>query len=71
MLAATDQLEEVENGAGAAGLPQLDDYIVVGELGLVGDVRQIRGALYIAGTRRGGGNTIFRVISCPLKRITG
>jgi len=52
ILAATDQLVEVENSAGADGLPRLDDYMVVGELGLEGDVRPIRGALCIAAGAR-------------------
>ena len=44
ILAATDQL----NGADANGRPELTDYVVVGELGLEGRLRPVRGALSIA-----------------------
>ncbi len=52
ILAATDQLNGAGGESGAAGLPRLDDFIVVGELGLEGDVRPIRGALCIAAGAR-------------------
>jgi len=60
ILAATEQL----NGAGESGttgsLPRLGDYMVVGELGLEGDVRPIRGALCIAsGARRAGAKGVI------------
>ncbi len=47
ILAATEQLQP--NGAAGSGTaPALDDYLVVGELGLEGGVRPVRGALSIA-----------------------
>jgi magnesium chelatase family protein len=48
ILAATGQLDG--QGRGRSGLPgpSLSDYLVVGELGLEGDVRPVRGALPIA-----------------------
>ncbi len=53
ILAATDQLKGAGESGGSGSLPRLDDYMVVGELGLEGDVRPIRGALSIAaGARR-------------------
>ncbi len=42
ILAATDQLNGAGGESSAAGLPRLGDFIVVGELGLEGDVRPIR-----------------------------
>jgi len=44
ILAATDQL----NGHHSAGGPPLAGYLVVGELGLEGDLRPVRGALSVA-----------------------
>ncbi len=45
------------NGAGPANAtgPSLDDYVVVGELGLEGDVRPVRGSLCIAAGARAAG----------------
>ena len=54
ILAATEQLQP--NGAAGSGTaPALDDYLVVGEPGLEGGVRPVRGALSIAvaGRRQG------------------
>ena len=44
ILAATEQL----NGNGLGARPQLTDYVVVGELGLAGRLRPVRGILSIA-----------------------
>ncbi len=52
ILAATNQLNGAGGVSSAARLPRLDDFIVVGELGLEGDVRPIRGALCIAAGAR-------------------
>ncbi len=52
ILAATDQLNGAGEANGANSVPCLDDYMVVGELGLDGDVRPIRGALCIAAGAR-------------------
>ena len=52
ILAATGQLNGAGGESSAAGLPRLHDFIVVGELGLEGDVRPIRGALCIAAGAR-------------------
>ncbi len=56
ILAATGQLDA--HGArpsGSPGLRSLSDYLIVGELGLEGDVRPVRGALPIALAAREGG----------------
>jgi magnesium chelatase family protein len=46
ILAATDQLRGAPAGSAPSG-PRLGDYLVVGELGLEGDLRPVRGALPI------------------------
>ena len=51
ILAATDQLDGESSGGGPAAattVPCLADYVVVGELGLEGDLRPVRGVLSIA-----------------------
>jgi magnesium chelatase family protein len=49
ILAATGQLDgDLAGRSGSSGRPSLCDYVVVGELGLEGDVRPVRGALPIA-----------------------
>ncbi len=45
ILAATEQLD---GNAGSRDRPRLQDYLVVGELGLEGDLRPVRGALPVA-----------------------
>ncbi len=54
VLVATDQLNGKRN-VPPDTLPRLEDYIVVGELGLEGDVRPVRGALCIAAGARSAG----------------
>ena len=54
VLVATDQLNGKRNVPPDA-LPRLEDYIVVGELGLKGDVRPVRGALCIASGAQSAG----------------
>jgi magnesium chelatase family protein len=48
ILAATEQLGHNGTRAERSGLPALEDYLVVGELGLEGGVRPVRGALPVA-----------------------
>ncbi|GIW51512.1 MAG: ATP-dependent protease [Gemmatimonadales bacterium] len=49
ILAATGQLNGGAAGRSVSpGVPSLSDYVIVGELGLEGDVRPVRGALPIA-----------------------
>ncbi len=49
ILAATGQLNAHGAGrSGSPGRPSLSDYLIVGELGLEGDVRPVRGALPMA-----------------------
>ena len=54
ILTATDQVRaKKRNGQGSA--PALDDYLIMGELGLEGDVRPVRGALSVAVAARQSG----------------
>ena len=55
ILTATGQLNSAHGTVHPGNLPNLDDYIVVGELGLEGDVRPVRGALCIAAGARSAG----------------
>ena len=79
VLAATEQL--VSGGAGgpagdgdtagrppqrASAGPPLDDYVIVGELGLEGGVRPVRGALSVALAAKGGG---LRGVIVPLANL--
>ena len=54
ILTATDQVKaKKRNGQGS--VPALDDYLIMGELGLEGDVRPVRGALSVAVAARQSG----------------
>ena len=55
ILAATEQLNGAGKSSTESDVARLDDYIVVGELGLEGDVRPIRGVLCIAAGARSAG----------------
>ena len=76
VLTATDQLRcsrrrphgpgLVSESAPMASSPQLDDYVVVGELGLEGDVRPVRGALPIAARARAAG---LRGVIVPVQNL--
>ncbi len=55
ILAATEQLNGAGKTSPESDVARLDDYIVVGELGLEGDVRPIRGVLCIAAGARSAG----------------
>ncbi|UCG88733.1 MAG: YifB family Mg chelatase-like AAA ATPase [Gemmatimonadota bacterium] len=57
ILAATDQLngESSDKTAGGPTVPRLADYVIVGELGLEGDLRPVRGVLSIALSAKAAG----------------
>ena len=54
ILAATEQLHSNGDASGNP-LPRIDDFVVVGELGLEGDLRPVRGALPLALSAREAG----------------
>jgi magnesium chelatase family protein len=79
VLAATEQLGDGSSGARADGIerptrppdrptirPQLEDYVILGELGLEGGVRPIRGALPVALAAKAGG---LRGVIVPLENL--
>ena len=57
ILAATEQLNGGGSGAASdiARTPRLGDYVIVGELGLEGDLRPVRGVLSIALSAKAAG----------------
>jgi magnesium chelatase family protein len=65
ILAATGQLNGDPTGQ-APSNPHLDDYLIVGELGLEGDVRPVRGALPVALAARDAG---LRGVVVPLQNL--
>jgi magnesium chelatase family protein len=65
ILAATGQLNGDPTGQ-APSNPRLDDYLIVGELGLEGDVRPVRGALPVALAARDAG---LRGVVVPLQNL--
>ncbi len=65
ILTATEQLRPSRNGRGQE-VPALSDYLVVGELGLEGDIRPVRGALSMALAARASG---MRGVVVPIANL--
>lgn len=66
ILAATDQLNGGRGGSRGSDAPSLDHYAVVGELGLEGGVRPVRGALSVALAARVAG---LRGVIVPAQNV--
>jgi magnesium chelatase family protein len=66
ILAATEQLRSPQSRSRGGPALTMDEYVVLGELGLEGEVRPVRGALSVALAARAGG---FRGVVLPIANL--